>query len=82
MPCSLCDIHRPHSSSTPTPPITPTPLHKQNEQGVDVAEYKAHILPRILEQVVSCKDTIAQAYLMECIIQVCVCVCGEGGWIG
>jgi hypothetical protein len=48
---------------------------------VDVAEYKEHILPRILEQVVSCKDTIAQSYLMECIIQVgraemCVCVCG------
>lgn len=41
-----------------------------HEQGVDVAEYKEAILPRILEQVVSCKDTIAQAYLMECIIQV------------
>lgn len=39
-------------------------------QGVDAAEYKEAILPRILEQVVSCKDTIAQAYLMECIIQV------------
>lgn len=41
-----------------------------SSQGVDAAEYKTDILPRILEQVVSCKDTIAQAYLMECIIQV------------
>ncbi len=39
-------------------------------QGVDVAAYKEHILPRILEQVVQCKDTLAQSYLMECIIQV------------
>lgn len=29
------------------------------------------VLPGILEQVVSCKDAIAQEYLMECIIQVC-----------
>lgn len=28
------------------------------------------VLPGILEQVVSCKDAIAQEYLMECIIQV------------
>jgi vacuolar protein sorting-associated protein 35 len=28
------------------------------------------ILPGILEQVVSCRDAIAQEYLMECIIQV------------
>jgi hypothetical protein len=30
------------------------------------------VLPGILEQVVSCKDAIAQEYLMECIIQVSV----------
>jgi vacuolar protein sorting-associated protein 35 len=28
------------------------------------------LLPEILEQVVICKDVIAQEYLMECIIQV------------
>jgi len=39
-------------------------------EGVDVNEYKVNILPRLLEQVVSCKDTLAQSYLMDCIIQV------------
>jgi hypothetical protein len=29
------------------------------------------ILPGVLEQAVSCRDPIAQEYLMECIIQVC-----------
>jgi len=28
------------------------------------------VLPGILEQIVSCRDAIAQEYLMECIIQV------------
>lgn len=28
------------------------------------------VLPKIMEQVVSCRDPIAQEYLMECIIQV------------
>ncbi|XP_052872100.1 vacuolar protein sorting-associated protein 35 isoform X1 [Anopheles cruzii] len=32
--------------------------------------YQRLILPGILEQVVSCRDAIAQEYLMECIIQV------------
>ena len=32
--------------------------------------YQRMILPGILEQVVSCRDSIAQEYLMECIIQV------------
>jgi len=39
-------------------------------EGLDVHEYKANVLPKILEEVVSCKDTIAQTYLMDCIIQV------------
>lgn len=39
-------------------------------QGVEAATYKEHILPRLLEQVVQCKDTLAQSYLMECIVQV------------
>ncbi len=32
--------------------------------------YKKVVLPGILEQVVSCRDAIAQEYLMECLIQV------------
>ena len=28
------------------------------------------VLPRVMEQIVSCKDGIAQQYLMQCIIQV------------
>jgi len=37
---------------------------------VDVAMFGRAVLPGILEQVVSCRDAIAQEYLMECIIQV------------
>lgn len=39
-------------------------------EGLDVTEYKAQVLPKILEEVVACKDTIAQSYLMDCVIQV------------
>lgn len=39
-------------------------------EGVDVEVYKSTILPAVLEQVVTCKDAIAQEYLMECVIQV------------
>ena len=38
--------------------------------GVDVGTYRETVLPRVLEQVANCKDTIAQSYLMDCIIQV------------
>lgn len=38
--------------------------------AVDMERYKKVVLPGILEQVVSCRDAIAQEYLMECIIQV------------
>lgn len=38
--------------------------------GVDLPMYQQTILPSILEQVVNCKDVIAQEYLMEVIIQV------------
>ncbi|KAG0234366.1 vacuolar protein sorting-associated protein 35 [Mortierella sp. GBAus27b] len=38
--------------------------------GVDLEIYQSTILPSILEQIVSCKDVIAQEYLMEVIIQV------------
>ncbi|KAI5684001.1 hypothetical protein M9H77_05229 [Catharanthus roseus] len=39
-------------------------------EGVDLDMYRETVLPRILEQVVNCKDEIAQYYLMDCIIQV------------
>lgn len=39
-------------------------------ETVNLEIYQKIILPSILEQVVSCRDAIAQEYLMECIIQV------------
>lgn len=39
-------------------------------EGVDLDMYQQTILPSILQQVVSCKDVIAQEYLMEVVIQV------------
>ncbi len=39
-------------------------------EGVDLELYSQNILPSILEQVVNCKDVIAQEYLMEVVIQV------------
>jgi len=39
-------------------------------EQVTVQLYSKGVLPGILEQVVSCRDAIAQEYLMECIIQV------------
>ncbi|CAN6680495.1 unnamed protein product [Malus baccata var. baccata] len=39
-------------------------------EGVDLDLYKDTVLPRVLEQVVNCKDELAQFYLMDCIIQV------------
>ncbi|KAK4361469.1 hypothetical protein RND71_020421 [Anisodus tanguticus] len=39
-------------------------------EGIDLEMYKETVLPRVLEQVVNCKDEIAQGYLMDCIIQV------------
>ncbi|EGD79380.1 vacuolar protein sorting-associated protein 35 [Salpingoeca rosetta] len=38
--------------------------------NADVDMYKATVLPAVLEQVINCRDPIAQEYLMECIIQV------------
>ncbi|KAK9808922.1 hypothetical protein WJX72_006449 [[Myrmecia] bisecta] len=37
--------------------------------GLDFTLYKDVVLPRIMEQIVSCKDDIAQQYLMQCVIQ-------------
>mgnify|MGYP001506925162 CR=1 FL=1 len=39
-------------------------------ESVNVEMYSRVVLPGILEQVVSCKDAIAQEYLMESLIQV------------
>lgn len=39
-------------------------------EGLTIADYKDNILPKILEEILSCKDTIAQGYLMDCLIQV------------
>lgn len=39
-------------------------------ENVTLEKYQKSVLPGILEQVVSCRDAIAQEYLMECIIQV------------
>ncbi|KAI3807697.1 hypothetical protein L1987_23631 [Smallanthus sonchifolius] len=39
-------------------------------EGIDLDLYKVTVLPRILEQVVNCKDELAQYYLMDCLIQV------------
>lgn len=39
-------------------------------EGLDAYEYETNVLPKILEEVIGCKDTIAQSYLMDCIIQV------------
>lgn len=39
-------------------------------EGIDLDLYKETVLPRVLEQVVNCKDELAQYYLMDCLIQV------------
>lgn len=38
-------------------------------EGVDADTYSKSVLPRLVEQIVHCRDVIAQQYLMECIIQ-------------
>ena len=39
-------------------------------EGVDLDLYRERVLPRILEQVVNCKDELAQPYLLDVLIQV------------
>ena len=39
-------------------------------EGISAHAYGSTILPRILQEVASCRDPLAQAYLMDCIIQV------------
>ena len=38
--------------------------------GLTFERYSSLVLPRVLEQVVGCKDDIAQQYLMQALIQV------------
>lgn len=38
--------------------------------AIDSTLYIKSVLPSVLEQVVKCRDAIAQEYLMECVIQV------------
>ncbi|KAF4673140.1 Vacuolar protein sorting-associated protein 35 [Perkinsus chesapeaki] len=38
--------------------------------GMDKNIYVSVVLPKLLDQVVSCQDTMAQQYLLDCIIQV------------
>jgi hypothetical protein len=39
-------------------------------EGMDLEMYESKVLPKIVEQIVTCKDDIAQQYLMDCMIQV------------
>ncbi|KAG5519449.1 hypothetical protein PMAC_002076 [Pneumocystis sp. 'macacae'] len=39
-------------------------------EGIDLHMYKTTILPSIMEQIIQCRDVLAQEYLMEVIIQV------------
>lgn len=39
-------------------------------EGVDVEFYSNTVLPKIVEQIISCKEKIAQQYLMEVAIQI------------
>jgi vacuolar protein sorting-associated protein 35 len=41
-----------------------------NLQGITLDIYKTSVLPKVLEIVTSCKDTMSQQYLTDCIIQV------------
>jgi vacuolar protein sorting-associated protein 35 len=38
--------------------------------GVNLESYTNLVLPRVLEQIINCKDVIAQEYLMDAILQV------------
>ncbi len=38
-------------------------------KGIDSQMYVSSVLPKLLEMIVNCKDTMSQQYLMECIIQ-------------
>ncbi|KAL8445098.1 hypothetical protein Emag_005205 [Eimeria magna] len=39
-------------------------------EGMSVEFYKMQALPAILQQIMACKDTLAQQYLLDCVVQV------------
>eukprot|EP01135_Chromosphaera_perkinsii_P010494 Nk52_evm4s2152 gene=Nk52_evmTU4s2152 len=39
-------------------------------ESVDIDIYREKVLPSVFEQIVNCRDVLAQEYLMECVIQV------------
>lgn len=39
-------------------------------EGMTVDFYKTQALPAILQQIMACKDTLAQQYLLDCVVQV------------
>lgn len=46
-------------------------LHRLSQlEGLTIDKYSNHVLPELLQQIVNCRDTLAQSYLMESIIQV------------
>jgi len=48
-----------------------TNLHRLSQlEGLTKAKYTDHVLPELLQQIVNCRDSLAQSYLMESIIQV------------
>lgn len=48
-----------------------TNLHRLSSlEGLTLATYSSRVLKALLEQVLNCKDGLAQAYLLECITQV------------
>lgn len=43
-------------------------IRLSNLNGINFELYQQSVLPRILEIILICKDTMAQQYLMECVI--------------
>lgn len=41
-----------------------------NLEGLTATLYASHVLPVLVDQITNCKDSIAQEYLMECMVQV------------
>uniref|UniRef100_K3XA29 Vacuolar protein sorting-associated protein 35 n=1 Tax=Globisporangium ultimum (strain ATCC 200006 / CBS 805.95 / DAOM BR144) TaxID=431595 RepID=K3XA29_GLOUD len=39
-------------------------------EGITLSVYSSQVLPKVLEIIVTCKDKIAQQYLMDCVIHV------------
>ncbi|VDP48069.1 unnamed protein product, partial [Schistosoma margrebowiei] len=48
-------------------------------ESIDVERYKTQVLPPILEQIIECRDVIAQEYLMDVVIQA-VLLYGAEAW--